>query len=898
MKIFKLTILINHKALLSLLFLLISSISFSQKKQADKFYLNAQYYRAIPKYEKAIKTTDMKSKQESLLKLADCYRIMGNYNQSEVCYKLAIAIGKVAPEVYYNFGNILKNNNNYSEALNNFNLYLEGNLTDKKAVNAIKSCKEIKYWQTKPQEYKVTALDNINTNLSEFCPTILNEKFIYVGEKQNDFMEYKTNDINGAPYLNVFYSKIKNNKFGKINQLSKKVNTNYHDGPVSFSSDGKTMFLTRVGNINNKRNKDFVNRAKIYLLKSENNSWGSLQSFQYNSDSYSCAHASINYDGSVLYFASDMPGGYGGKDIWMCKKNGDVWEKPVNLGFDVNTSGDEMFPFIRKDGFLFFSSDGLSGFGGLDIISAKQKDGNWLLNRNEGLLINSNKDDFGIYFVNDSIGYFSSNRDGGKGQDDIYSFVYKNKYIVVDGTVLLTENTTDPAKDVKVYLLDEKSKILDSTRTNDKGYFAFKNLDSEKSYMAEIEETDVNIKNKSRYYLADKNNKITRVTHNQKEGGKFVFKNLPTEVNGLPDLYNDDDLSFAGNLLYGENPSKPIANKKVLIKNEAGDVFEETTTNEFGAFAFRNLPLDQNYSIFIEEDELLSNSKIILTNKSGKDVKIVKSDLKGKFKFDLLSFEKTTLSDLNVDDVDLIMTLNGYLYDQDKNALADVLMEILINSVVVENFKTDANGKFKFKNLGADKNYLLNIDETDPRFTSITKIYIADSKGRIYREIKLNSIRKFQFNLLELDRIALGEYSVDDPWLEVLSIKNKQKQESITIIENLEYAYGDYKIDAAGYNVLDKVITVLNSNKNLKIELSSHTDSRSTDSYNLILSKKRAKEAVDYLISKGINKNRLIAIGYGETKLLNKCNNQTLCSEEEHGVNRRTEFKIIDDTKL
>ena len=108
MKIFKLTILINHKALLSLLFLLISSISFSQKKQADKFYLNAQYYRAIPKYEKAIKTTDIKSKQESLLKLADCYRIMGNYNQSEVCYKLAIAIGKVAPEVYYNFGNILK----------------------------------------------------------------------------------------------------------------------------------------------------------------------------------------------------------------------------------------------------------------------------------------------------------------------------------------------------------------------------------------------------------------------------------------------------------------------------------------------------------------------------------------------------------------------------------------------------------------------------------------------------------------------------------------------------------------------------------------------------------------------------------------------------------------------
>lgn len=898
MKIFNLSIAHNLKTLISCLLFLISILSFSQKKQADKLFLNAQYFRAIPKYENAIKTKDLKSKQESLIKLADCYRILSNYKRAEECYREAISLGKVAPEVYYNFGNILKNNNNYSEALNNYYLYLEEKPTDKKAESAIKSCKEIKYWQSKPQEYKVTALDNINTNRAEFCPVVLNEKFIYIGEKQNDYIEYKISDINGSPYLNVFYATIKNNKFGKTKQLSKKVNTNYYDGPVSFSSDGKTMFLTRVANINNKRNKDFVNRAKIYELKYENKSWGSLKSFQYNSDNYSCAHASVSYDGTVIFFASDMPGGYGGKDIWMCKKTGDVWDKPVNLGFDVNTSADEMFPFIRKDNVLFYSSDGLSGFGGLDIVSAKQKEGKWLLNRNEGLLLNSNKDDFGIYFVNDSIGYFSSNRDGGKGQDDIYSFVYVNKYIVVDGIVLLTENTTDPAKDVKVYLLDEKSNILDSTRTNDKGYFVFKNLDSEKSYMAEVEETDANLKNKSRYYLADKNNRIARVTHNQKDGGKFVFKNLPTDVNGLPDLYNDDDLSFAGNLLYGESPSKPIANKKVIIKNDAGDVLEETTTNEFGAFAFRNLPLNQNYSIFIEDDELLANEKIILTNKSGKDVKIVRADSKGKFKFNLLNIDKSTMTDLKVDDVDLIMTLNGYLYDQDKKALTNATVEIFKNSELVENLKTDASGKFKFKSLGADKNYLFNIDETDPRFTSITKIYIADSKGRIYREIKRNSNGRFQFNVLELDRTALGEYSVNDPWLEVLAMKNKQNQDAITIVENLTYAYGDYKIDAAGYNVLDKVITVLNSNINLKIELSSHTDSRSTDSYNLQLSQKRAKAAVDYLITKGINKSRLIAIGYGETRLLNKCNNKTLCTEEEHAVNRRTEFKIIDDTKL
>jgi len=148
--------------------------------------------------------------------------------------------------------------------------------------------------------------------------------------------------------------------------------------------------------------------------------------------------------------------------------------------------------------------------------------------------------------------------------------------------------------------------------------------------------------------------------------------------------------------------------------------------------------------------------------------------------------------------------------------------------------------------------------------------------------------------LLEIDKTALGDYSVDDPWLEVLTMKNKEKRQEITIIENLYYAYGDYKIDASGKNILDKVITVLNSNNNLNIELSSHTDSRSSDEFNLVLSQKRAKAAVDYIISKGITKSRLTAVGYGESKLLNNCKNDAPCSEEEHAKNRRTEFRVVE----
>jgi flagellar motor protein MotB len=193
------------------------------------------------------------------------------------------------------------------------------------------------------------------------------------------------------------------------------------------------------------------------------------------------------------------------------------------------------------------------------------------------------------------------------------------------------------------------------------------------------------------------------------------------------------------------------------------------------------------------------------------------------------------------------MALNGYLYDQDKKAISNAKVTIFNKAEVIENIITDEKGKFSFKNLGADKNYLFAIDDSDPRFTNVTKIYVADAKGRIYKEIKRNSTGKFQFELLAVDKTALGDYSVDDPWLEVLEMKNKEKQQAITIIESLYYAYGDYKIDAAGQNILDKVITVLNSNKNLNIELSSHTDSRSSDAYNMTLSQKRAKAAVDYI---------------------------------------------------
>lgn len=889
------------KFLLIIPVLLISNLSFSQKKKADKYFAKAYYAKAIPLYSKASKKSG-DDQQESLIKLGDCYRILNEYKKAEDSYKKAIAMnGKVAPEVKYNYGYVLKTNNNYSEALTQFNSYLADKPTDGKVKNAIRSCQQIKYWQTKAVEYEIRNVEGLNTSRSEFCPAVLNNKLVYVAEKQSDFFEYSVDEMNGQPYMNVFVSKIEFEKSSGQKAFSGKINGEYHDGPVSFTSDGKTLLFTRV-DYKAKKDKNFVNRAKIYFATGHDTKWSSIKEFQYNSDEYSVAHPCISPDGNTLFFTSDMPGGQGGKDLWMCKKNGEAWDKPVNLGVDINTSGDEMFPNVRKDGNLFFASNGLAGLGGLDIFSAKEKEGKWILSRNESMNLNSSADDFSICFLNDSTGYFASNREGGKGKDDIYWFKYTNKYINVTGTVLLTENTNDPAKGVKVRLFGPDNKAIDSVKTDVKGFFKFENLDADKKYMAEVDSDDPQLVGKARYYMANSNGVISRVTNNY-ENKKFAFRNLPIDPNGLPDLYTDDDLTMAGNLLFGENPSKPIKNTKIKVTNQYGDVVETTTTNEFGAFAFRNLPADQNYIVSIEESELdiPENTKVILTNKSGKEIKSFYTQMKGKFKFNMLSSEKNMLKDLDVEDSDLIMQLYGYVYDQDKKPFNNAKLFLFSqDNQLNQTITTDEKGRFAFKNLKASLEYLFDIDETDPRISSIKKLYIADTKGRIYKELIRTIKGKFQFKILPVDKVAMGDFTVDDPWLQVLELKHKAKQDSlnsITIVENIYYAFGDHKFDKSGQNVLDKVVAVMQSNPGLMVELSSHTDSKSSDQFNNALSQKRAKTAVDYMISKGIAKTRLKAVGYGESRLLNKCKDGVECTDDEHAKNRRTEFKIVEKPK-
>ena len=886
-----------------LLLIVFVNTAFAQLKKANKYYDNYDYVKAIQLYKKAVKKTDNK---EAIEKIANSYRLTKNYKEAEVYYAQLVKQSGVTPINNFYYGMVLKNNGKIDEAKEQFKIYANAAPGDKKADLSVKSCEDIKLWISRTQQFEVSLVQNINSIHSDFSPVFFKNNLVFVSERNQDLVNFSSNGWDDQPYLNVYSSKIETGKDGKpafskkAKPFSYHINTEYHDGPVCFNSEQNTMYLTRVTYVLNKKDKNFVNLPKIYISKLKGSSWGKVEAFQYNVDGYSTAHPCISADGQFLFFVSDMPGGFGGTDIYVCKKEGDSWGKPQNLGDQINTAGSEVFPYIRKDGMFYFSSDGHSCFGGLDIFSASKIDGKFTDVKNLGLPLNSSTDDFGIIFSEDNTkGYFSSDRAGGKGSDDIYSFIALNKFLAVAGKILFSKNINDPAKNAEVMLLTEDGKVISIATTDNTGFFKFDKLDPDKHYMVKLDETDTRFSDKKKYYLTDEKDKIIRVTVINEKGGKFVFQNLPADPNALPELGAGEDVTIAGNLLFGENPSKPLANTKVNLLNDKGEVVQTATTNAFGAFVFTDLPVDQNFLVKVDESDtqLAPNTKIIITNKSGKEMQTTKSGDGGDFKFRFLAADKIALKLMTVEDSELRFDLKGNLVSENKTPLANSTINLVNDKgEILQTTKTDANGSFQFTNLPADQNILFALDEGDTKLKAYNKILLTNAKGFVVKEFsRLNG--KFRFSILPGDHNKLGVLYVDDPWLKVLQLKDQAKKDSLTIVENVYYNYGESKILPEAANTLDKVINIMKNDPLLVIDLSSHTDSRSTQEFNLKLSEQRAKAAVDYILKGGISKDRISGKGYGESRLINKCVDGVDCTEEEHAKNRRTEFKILSKKK-
>lgn len=622
-------------------------------KLADKSFNEFAYIEAIRLYEYAYSkdTTD----NYVVRRLADANRNIGNTEEVEHWLKKLIDRKEEEPDDIFNYSQALKSNGKYILAEIWLKAYSELRPEDGRVNIQVSLLEYIHFLMSDSTNYKILNV-SINTPGSEIGPAFYKDKLIFsstsIGSKQG-----ATYNWNELPYLDLYSAKINDNgDLSSPEPFAPKLKTPYHDGPVSFDEKKGLIYFTRNNIVKGKtlKSKDGVVNLKIFEGKLISNEWELTGSFKYNSGEYSVGHPAIDKDGTVIYFASDMPGGYGKSDLYFCKLSNGVWSKPLNLGPKINTEGNEFFPFVSNDGVIYFASDGHGGLGGLDVYFSVPERGIFNSIENMGYPVNSSHDDFGLALDSTGMkGYFVSNRDKGKGNDDLYFLKIVRVPVIIRG-VVKDRDTKDILSDAAVSVIDENGKTILSTITRTDGQFEF-----------EV--------NKGQQYILN----VTK---------EFYFDN-----------------------------QKPI-----------------------GTATLR--PNDEVYSeIFLEQ-------------------KVEASD----------------------------------------NSPAPISME-------------EENG-----------------------------------------------------DALQVIEIEYINYNLDKTDIEPLAAAS-----------------------------LDKLIGMMKEFPDLEMRIESHTDSRGSDQYNMLLSKKRAKAAFDYLVSKGIDPNRILYQGYGETRLLNKCGNGVQCTEEQHEVNRRSIVKLV-----
>lgn len=631
--------------------ILVVLTSCSASKKAEKTFKKGEFQNAIDKYEGILEKEPNNANANFLI--AESYRQSNRIHKATPYYQKAIKRGIKNDSVGLFYAYALKSSGDYTSANNQLESYIASTDNEyylKRANDEIQNISYLDKLREKQNYYRVKNLDKVNTPEAEYSP-VYEDGYLYFTSSRSD--KSKVYKATGTPFSNIYRVPTVGAKadIAKMEILGEAINNfDINEGSVTFSPDGKTMVFAR-GNNGKKKGMADVN---LFMTRLRKGTWIAPRMLNINKVNYWDSSPAFSSNGKTLYFASNRKGGLGGTDIYSAKMNSrGRLSKVKNLGASVNTTGNEMFPYISDDGHMYFASDGHPGFGGLDLFYAKRSNGKTVV-ENLGEPINSNADDFGLYLFKADRGFFTSNREEGKGDDDIYTFVND----------------------------DPNLKVVN-------------------------------------YYLR-----------------------------GITMTHDDNDSLII------------LPNTKVELLDINNEVLDETTTGNNGEFLFR-------------------------------------------------------------------------VYEHEHY--------VLIGEYV-----------------GKTERYL----KTREDFTTYGK------------SVPQEELKKLVTNIT----------------LDTMLVLEKKEVDKIIVLDNIYYDLDKSNIRDDAALELDKLVTMLSDNPEIKIELSAHTDSRAPDNYNLNLSQRRAKSAVNYIISQGIDDSRLTAKGYGETMLII----ENALTEEEHQVNRRTEFKILE----
>lgn len=465
------------KSLLAIVFLLLAIENQAQPLsliKGDRLYLAKAYSEAIPKYKQALHGDSTLT--AAIHKLADCYRMVEDYRNAAETYSILEQRGLLAEKEPLYYAQALMQLGNFSKAAvvaKNYKQMGGDAAVVSNLLDAIEN--QHPYYLDDTTAFTIRNLSEINTNASEMGPTFFGSKLIFSSNKYlNDHLDNR-HEWTGED----FYTLRQLDK-GELTIISK-ANSKYNSGPSFFDKGDGILYVTQnlesIRRIRKQVNKESVLSIVMYRFDSLKCRWMELPNrFPFNNDSYNVAHVSVNGRGDLMAFASDMPGGFGGMDIFLSKKENGVWGKPVNAGALVNTSGNEVFPSFYGDRVLFFSSDGQRLHGGLDILYCKLTDKGAAAPRIIPLPVNSNNDDFGIQFSSDKrSALFVSNRPGGAGSDDIYLLSIKKAFstdYLIKG-IAVDRETKKVLPNTSISLSDSSGIMVSGTVSDSLGRFQF-----------------------------------------------------------------------------------------------------------------------------------------------------------------------------------------------------------------------------------------------------------------------------------------------------------------------------------------------------------------------------------------------------------------------------------------
>ncbi|NVO12229.1 MAG: carboxypeptidase regulatory-like domain-containing protein [Bacteroidales bacterium] len=884
-------------------------------QRADKAFVENNYKKALEIYLKA--TSEEVVNAYLARQIGNCYRLQGDMNQAEIWYENALKQSDHTNLDFLLLGYAQKANGKDELSAASLSKLYTSQMLPNQNTSTLNAFSFVTYLRNGFLNFRIVPI-GINSPEADFSPSICRDALVFATSRfDRELAHYK--QINPQQHLNLYTAKLgSSGELGAPFIFSKDLLNQLYTGPIAFSPSCDTAYFVRKKYLktqsgDGKQASD--NNLKIYRAIYNQGQWIDQGPLNFCSDEYSMGDPAVSPDGKRLYFISDMPGGIGGTDIYFCeiRPNG-TFGNAVNLGNKVNTSGNEMTPFVAKDGTLFFSSDTHPGLGNLDLFAAYPTPNGFDYVTNLGYPINGAYDDFGIVLnPKGDLAFFSSNRPNGAGDDDIYKFNIEKLTVThtVDGQVVDEQGLPVAASTIKV--IDGKT-LINTLSTDFNGKFSLK-IDDNHELNLQLERTDffpatakvssVGLGLKSTQILLkvtmkrDAGYTLTGVILSATDGspiasaqviayppdttkalignsdqlGRFSYK-LANETDyrirlskegfvskwltittknrerGEINLSALSDTKLTPNtkpgitgIISDAKTSLPITNAIVTISSPSFPQIIKLATAANGQFSQENLP-EGSYTIVIEKEGYQPlNIPVIL----------------GKQPINLNSSFKMALEPMANS-----YTAVGLVTNKDGNApIADVTVSLLDKATNEKIQKrTDEFGSFDFK-VDPDHIYILRLEKE--KF--FAKTLMISTQGLSAGMLNLNTA-----NDLKMEAIVMNK-AIEIP--------------------NIYYDLGKATIKPEAAQELDKVVKLLLENPTIKIELSSHTDSRGDSKQNLLLSQKRAEAAADYITSKDIELARVIAKGYGDTMIKNRCKKGVQCSEQEHAANRRTEIKVI-----